>query len=58
MGTRKSVKQLEKWLKYILERRPDEFGLVPNPEGYVKIKDLLKAIGEDKVGPNHTAIRY
>lgn len=50
MGTRKSVKQLEKLLKYILERRPDEFGLVTNPEGYVKIKDLLKAIGEEKSG--------
>ena len=50
MGTRKSLKQLEKLLIYILERRPDEFGLVPNPDGYVKIKELIKAISEDKQG--------
>jgi putative RNA 2'-phosphotransferase len=50
MGTRKAVIQLEKLLKYILERRPDEFGLVTSPEGFVKIKDLLKAIGEDASG--------
>jgi putative RNA 2'-phosphotransferase len=35
-------------LAYILGRRPDEFGLIPDSEGYVKIKDLLKALGEEK----------
>ena len=34
-------------LAYVLARRPDEFGLVPDADGYVKIKDLLKALHED-----------
>ncbi len=48
MGQKKNPEQLEKLLSYILERRPDEFGLVPDAEGYVKIKDLLKALGEEE----------
>ena len=40
--------QLAKNLAYVLGRRPDEFGLVTDSEGYVKIKDLLKALGEEK----------
>lgn len=48
MGQKKTPEQLEKLLSYILERRPDEFGLVPDAEGYVKIKDLLKALGEEE----------
>jgi putative RNA 2'-phosphotransferase len=39
--------KLDKMLSYVLGRRPDEFGLVPDQEGYVKIKDLLKAINEE-----------
>lgn len=38
---------LGKFISYILGRRPDEFGLVPDPEGYVKIKELLKAVTEE-----------
>lgn len=34
-------------LSYVLERRPDEFGLVPAEDGSVKIKDLLKVMGEE-----------
>jgi putative RNA 2'-phosphotransferase len=34
-------------LAYVLGRRPDEFGLVPDPEGFVRIKDLLKAFSEE-----------
>jgi putative RNA 2'-phosphotransferase len=40
--------QLAKVLAYVLGRRPDEFGLVTDPEGFVKIKDLLKALSEEK----------
>ena len=43
----RQVDKLEKLLTYILGRRPDEFGLVPGPDGYVKIKDLLKALSEE-----------
>ncbi len=42
-----STRRLEKFLAYALGRRPDEFGLVPDADGWVKIKDLLKAINED-----------
>ena len=48
MGHKKSPKELSKMLAYILGRRPDEFGLIPDPSGYVKIKELLKALGEEE----------
>jgi putative RNA 2'-phosphotransferase len=38
---------LAKMLAYVLGRRPDEFGLVPDADGFVKIKDLLKALHEE-----------
>jgi len=41
------LKKQAKFLRYILGSRPDEFGLVPDKQGYVKIKDLLKAIHEE-----------
>ena len=34
-------------MSYMLERRPDEFGLVPDADGYVPIKEVLKAISEE-----------
>jgi len=40
--------QLARTLAYILGRRPDEFGLVTDSQGFVKIKDLLKALGEEQ----------
>ncbi len=47
MDRLKSLKRLAKLIDYILARRPDEFGLVPDEHGFVKIKDLLKAIAEE-----------
>lgn len=41
------LKKKAKFLKYILGLKPDEFGLVLDKEGYVKIKDLLKAVHEE-----------
>jgi putative RNA 2'-phosphotransferase len=35
-------------IAYMLGRRPDEFGLVPDAEGFVKVKDLLKALHEEE----------
>jgi putative RNA 2'-phosphotransferase len=35
-------------LAYVLGRRPDEFGLIPDEEGFVRIKDLLKALHEEE----------
>ena len=48
MGKAKSPQSLAKLITYILGRRPDEFGLVPDPDGFVKIKDLLKALSEEE----------
>ncbi len=42
-----TVDKLSKMLVYILGRQPDEFGLLPDEHGYVKIKDLMKALGEE-----------
>ena len=47
MGRQKDPKQLGKLMTYVIGRRPDEFGLVPDEEGFVRIKDLLKAISEE-----------
>lgn len=48
MGPKKSPKELAKMLTYILGRRPDEFGLVPDKEGYVRTKELLKVFSEEE----------
>lgn len=48
MGQKRSPDQLAKLLTYILGRRPDEFGLVTDENGYVKIPDLLKAVTEEQ----------
>jgi len=46
-GRHRVIQDLAKILAYVLGRRPDEFGLVPDPEGFVRIKDLLKALSEE-----------
>ena len=48
MEKTKSPQSLAKLITYILGRRPDEFGLVPDPNGFVKLKDLLKALNEEE----------
>ena len=48
MSKQRSVKQLAKLIDYILSRRPDEFGLVTDEHGFVKIKELLKAVNEEE----------
>lgn len=48
MGRQKNAKQLRKLITYILGRRPDEFGLVLDDQGFVHLKDLLKAISEER----------
>jgi putative RNA 2'-phosphotransferase len=47
MKHRQAVDKLSKLLVYILGRQPDEFGLLPAENGYVKIKDLMKSLGEE-----------
>jgi putative RNA 2'-phosphotransferase len=48
MGKAKSPQSLAKLLTYILGRRPDEFGLVTDANGFVKVRDLLKALSEEE----------
>jgi putative RNA 2'-phosphotransferase len=47
MAKLRSLEQLAKFISYILGRNPAEFGLVPDPDGFVKIKDFLKAVSEE-----------
>ncbi len=48
MGKNRTPQQLAKFIGYILERHPDEFGLVLDPNGFVKIKELVKAVNEEE----------
>lgn len=48
MVQQQSPEKLARFLDYILGRRPDEFGLVPDSEGFVSIKDLLKVMQEEE----------
>jgi putative RNA 2'-phosphotransferase len=47
MSKTRSPQNLAKMLAYVLGRQPDEFALIPDAEGFVKIKDLLKALHEE-----------
>ena len=47
MGKRKNPRQLEKLAAYVLGRRPDEFGLVLDDQGWTRLRDLVKAISEE-----------
>ena len=44
----RGLKQLAKFFNYALGRRPDEFGLVTDKQGFVKIKELIKATNEEE----------
>jgi len=44
---KRKVAHLNRLLNYILGNKPDEFGLVPDKEGYISLKELLKAINEE-----------
>lgn len=44
----KEIKRFAKFLSYVLGNRPDEFGLVPDGDGYVAIKELLKSMSEEE----------
>ncbi len=47
MSPAQDLKKLSKFLEYVLARKPDEFGLMPDADGFVKIKTLLQALHED-----------
>lgn len=48
MKHQQSLKKLAKFVSYVLGTKPDEFGLIPDTNGFVKIKDLLKAVNEEE----------
>jgi putative RNA 2'-phosphotransferase len=48
MPIKKSLIGLSKLMAYVLGRKPDEFGLVPDENGFFKIKDFLKALWEEE----------
>jgi len=48
MAKQRSPEQLAKIISYILGRNPAEFGLVPDSDGFVKIKEFLKALSEEE----------
>jgi putative RNA 2'-phosphotransferase len=41
-------KKIANFISYVLGNRPDEFGLLPDSEGFVKIKSLLSAVNEEE----------
>jgi putative RNA 2'-phosphotransferase len=43
----RKVDTLSRLMHYILGARPDEFGLVPDQEGFIPIKELLKVIHDE-----------
>ena len=48
MVQQRSLKQLSKFISYILGHKPAEFGLVPDRDGFIKIKEFLKAVREEE----------
>ena len=52
MKAEQEKKRLAKYIAYVLGRSPDEFGLVPDAEGFFKIKEILQAMTEE-IGWKH-----
>ncbi|ABW67348.1 RNA 2'-phosphotransferase [Desulfosudis oleivorans] len=48
MANQKENKKLARVIAYMLGQAPAEFGLVPDASGYVKIKELIKALHEEE----------
>jgi putative RNA 2'-phosphotransferase len=45
--TQIKIHELAQFMRYVLGHRPDEFGLLPNTEGFVSYKELLWAFHEE-----------
>jgi putative RNA 2'-phosphotransferase len=48
MSHQHKVTALSKLMSYVLRHRPDEFGLVPDEDGFVPLKELQQAIAEEE----------
>lgn len=44
----KEITKIGRLLSYVLGRQPDEFGLIPNDQGYIPTKALLKALHQEE----------
>lgn len=49
--------KLSKFLAYMLGRQPDEFGIIPDSDGFVRIKELLQALHEEQ-GWRHVRLAH
>jgi len=47
MNNQKKLEKLSKFLQYVLGHSPDEFGLVLDESGFIKIKSLVQALKEE-----------
>ncbi len=45
---KRDLQKLAKVLSYVLGVRPDEFALLPQPDGFVSIKELIQAMREEE----------
>ena len=57
INRQKQIEQFAKFSAYVLGRHPDEFGLVPDENGYIKIKEFIQAITETD-GWRHVRISH
>jgi putative RNA 2'-phosphotransferase len=57
MKHRHTVDKLAEMIVYMLGRQPDAFGLFPDAHGYVKTKNLIKAMGEE-AGWRHVRLSH
>jgi len=48
MSKNQPLDQFHKTLLYMLGRRPDEFGIIPDDNGFVKIKHILQALNDEE----------
>ena len=48
MKPNQSLKKLSRFIATMLGRSPDEFGLIPDRQGFVPVKELLKALTEEE----------
>ncbi len=46
MNRQQQIEQFAKLSEYMLGRHPDEFGLVPDHDGYIKIKEFVQTVTE------------
>ncbi len=44
------LESLKKLILYILSRKPDEFGLLPDKDGFIKKKELIQVLHEEGFG--------